>query len=142
MPDRRVGASGARADVEAVSVAAARWDFPGIVGNQGLDVDDIPDSATCPVPESAAERTNRPIVTAGRGTSSSCPDTMREALPVVGEDCRQNAPTVCDSHGHPVRCLKLTDRNRLKCNPAWLPRRDDDEGMSIVIIWGATRQCR
>ncbi|MFL5758504.1 MAG: hypothetical protein ACJ789_02130 [Thermomicrobiales bacterium] len=88
MPDRRVGSSAAREGVEAVLAAAARWGFPGMVGNQGLDTDDIPIAASGPVPESTAERINRPIVTAGRRTSSYCPDTMREALPVVGEDSR------------------------------------------------------
>ena len=75
-------------------------------------MDGIPNVASCPVPESTAERTNRPIVTAGRGRSSSCPDTMREALPAVGEGARPNAPLACDARGHPVRCPKLTDSNR------------------------------
>jgi hypothetical protein len=102
-------------------------------------MDDIPNSASCPVPESTEKRIMRPIVTVSRGTFSSCPDAMREALPVVGEDSWQNAPTVWDSCGHPVQCLKLTESNRQNCNLAWLSKRDNDEGMRIVILWGATR---
>jgi hypothetical protein len=132
MPDRRVGSSAGRAGVDAASGAAARWGFSGIVGNQGLDVDGIPNGARFPVPESTAERIKRPIVTAGRGTSSCCPHAIREPLPVVGADSRQNAPTVCDSHGHPARCLKPTDRSRPNRNPAWPSKRDDDEGTGIV----------
>ena len=73
---------------------------------------------------------------------ASCPDTMREALPVVGGDARQNAPRVCDAHGHAVQGPKLTDGDGLNCDPAWLSRRDDDEGMSLVMIRGATRRWR
>lgn len=94
MPDRRVGSSAARAGVDAVSAASARWGLPWIVGNQGLDMDGIPNGTRCPVPESTAERPNRPIVTAGRGRPSSCPDTVREALPVVGGDARPTAQAV------------------------------------------------
>jgi hypothetical protein len=78
----------------------------------------------------------RPIVLFGQ------PPAVRARETGVPERTLRRKAARFDAHGHPVQCPKLTDGDGLNCDPASRSRRDDDAGMSLVMIWGATRRWR